>query len=55
MTHLGTMFGMETELWEHAREGDMISVRACARFDLWENNGHSAVLRVWKWFELTIQ
>jgi len=53
-TYLGTMFGTEAELWEHAREGDMISVRACARFDCWENWGYSAVLRVWKWFEPTL-
>jgi hypothetical protein len=52
--YIGTMFDTDAELWEHAREGDMISVRACAKFDAWENTGYSAVLRVWKWFEPTV-
>ena len=50
-TYIGTVFSTDSELWEHAEEGDMISVRACVRFKGWRNTGYSAVLRFWKWIE----
>jgi hypothetical protein len=53
-SYVGIVFGLDAEVLEHAEEGDMISVRACAKFDAWENWGYCAFLRVWKWFEPSV-
>jgi hypothetical protein len=53
-SYVGIMLGPEAEIWEHAEEGDMLSVRACAKFDAWQNWGYCAFLRAWKWFEPTV-
>jgi hypothetical protein len=47
----GPQVGMDDEMWEAARAGAVIAVRACAQQALWDNDARYGEILVWKWFE----
>ncbi|KAJ6541869.1 hypothetical protein B0H19DRAFT_1175016 [Mycena capillaripes] len=49
--HSGPRVGMDDEMWDGAKAGSVIAVRACAQQALWENDAQYGEILVWKWFE----
>ncbi|KAJ7131511.1 hypothetical protein C8R43DRAFT_1024625 [Mycena crocata] len=47
----GPRVGMDDEMWEGAKPGCVIAVRACAQQAMWENDAQYGEILVWKWFE----
>jgi len=50
----GVIFEGDHDIWKHLTEGDVIEVRACAKFTGWCNDAREGTLRVWEFFEPTL-
>ncbi|KAJ7734017.1 hypothetical protein DFH07DRAFT_780444 [Mycena maculata] len=49
--HDGPQVGMDNKMWDDAKAGSVIAVRACAQEAMWENDARYGEILVWKWFE----
>ncbi|KAJ6606089.1 hypothetical protein DFH09DRAFT_1299370 [Mycena vulgaris] len=53
--HDGPRVGIDDEMWDGAKAGSVIVVRACTQQALWENDARYGEILVWKWFEPVVR